>query len=346
MRISVIVAAAIILTAVAYKSWMFVAGDPGIVISPEAIELGAVSELEEISTSVWIANKTRRPYELLRIESTCPCSTVALESWPLVLKPGSRTSVPVVYRTQRGDGHRVEQLAFLLRDPEDMESRQLVKIVPVSCQIVPELRAEPASIDMGAFLPHDEQRTARFRVVAVSGNRYSVTSAETTSSQMVVEGPDSVGAEGAEFVVSFDPKGIVRNGTIAGTILMRLSGERVTDFRIPFKAIVMPQFTLAPDVVVFPADAAIGAAVSVEMRSQSPFRVSAINAPESVMALCSDGTRFLLSHELVVTLQQPVARPPDLGVITLTLSTENGTSQTLSVKVHYARSFPEARRND
>ena len=101
-----------------------------------------------------------------------------------------------------------------------------------------------------------------------------------------------------------------------------------------------------PDVVVFPADAAIGAAVSVEMRSQSPFRVSAINAPESVMALCSDGTRFLLSHELVGTLQQPVARPPDLGVITLTLSTENGTSQTLSVKVHYARSFPEARRND
>jgi hypothetical protein len=157
-----------------------------------------------------------------------------------------------------------------------------------------------------------------FDVTSVRGEKFSIDSIDTPRLGLRVTGPDEITGT-AGFTASFDAKDILRRGTVQGEVVLQLSGGRVPDLRIPFKALVEPTFVIVPEIIVF-AGGSPGAKASLRVESEYEFIISRMDPPEWV-SVASSHSEYSRTHDLQLFLEHPdAAREGRLFLQTKSLS--------------------------
>jgi hypothetical protein len=266
---------------------------------PGFFDFGEVPQGQSLTHIFRLDNKWRNPIEVVKVQSSCGCTTVE-EIVGRVVGPGQSLEVPVTLHSGDSDGERSGTITVYYREPG--QSIPAYKSVRVLANVITDYWVRPTLLDFGIV----EDVEPMTRLVRLRPNRLAdvrITSVDTDHiafSARQVEAPS--GSGDLHVQVSFTPNKLWRSGSVNSVVRLHTASERVPT------TIILAQAQFRAPVEVLPAAVVVGADVTgpvdreIRVTAHRPVRVVALRCPQLGITLEASGTVAAKEHRVRVGL--------------------------------------------
>lgn len=256
---------------------------------PSFFDFGEVTQSQSLTHVFHFRNGWQQPVELVKVHSTCGCTTVK-GVVGRVVDPGQSLEVPVTFHTGDSDGQRSGTITLYYRGPS--QSVLAHKSVTVLAHVQTDYWVRPTLLDFGIVEGlQPVTRKVRLRPNQLAEVRIlGLDSEHPGFSARQIEAPS--GDSDLHIHLTFSPTSFWRSGPVSSSIRLHTNSKRVPTTTILARADFRAPVEVQPGAVVIGADVVGKVERDVRVTARQPVRIRAVRCrqPEVRLEPPSAGT--------------------------------------------------------
>jgi len=247
---------------------------------PPSFNFGTVLQNEIVQHEFRLVNRSSNEMRIVSLQTSCSCTLAAEASGTKVIPPHDAIVIPVEFHSGARDGSVSSSVTVRL---EENGGHPHFAQAILQGNVNADFTIDPLGVDFGALKPGQEA-TQKIVLRPKALTSISITNLRSSGKEFQValqQDRTSASADTmAEIFITFRAPKMNHRQPFSEILQVNTSSQRVPEFGLPLRGLVVPDVEIVPDVLVLPSDTSRGES-RVTLRTEEPSRIVRVSSETS-----------------------------------------------------------------